>query len=143
MDVSVLYECTLQSIAGMMSFSEAVKKLTEAGVESYYCDLLRHQNVFYYSDGEAHAINYSLNTPEVPGQFDSEGLRKAISTHNEKQISYREFLNRIMSAGVQGFFVFLKGEKVIYLGRQGDEVVEPFPNPPGESYGSIYNTLDI
>jgi uncharacterized protein YbcV (DUF1398 family) len=143
MDVSILYECALQSIAGMMSFPEVVKKLNAAGVESYYADLLRHQNIYYFTTGESHVINYSLNTPPVPDTFEEDKVAAAVQTVQNNQISYREFLNRIMAAGAQGYFVFLKGEKVIYLSRKGDHHVEEFPNPPKESFGSIYNTLDI
>ena len=143
MDVSILYECALQSIAGMMSFPEVVKKLTEVGVQSYYADLLRHQNIYYFATGESHVINYSLNTPPVVEQFDEEKLAAAINTVQNNQISYREFLNRIMSAGTQGYFVFLKGEKVIYLGRNGEVHTEPILHQPRESFSSIYNNLDI
>ena len=142
MDVSILYECALQSIAGMMSFPEVVKKLNEAGVQSYYADLLRHQNVYYFTSGEAHVINYSLNSPTPAEQFDEEKVAAAVQTLQNNQISYREFLNRIMAAGTQGYFVFLKGEKVIYLGRRGELFTEPFAKPR-ESFSGIYNNLDI
>ncbi|MNJ94610.1 hypothetical protein D3C87_123120 [compost metagenome] len=143
MDVSILYECTLQSIAGMMNFPESIKKLSEAGVEAYYADLIRHQNVYYFENGESHVINYSLNTPVVAENFNKETVHQSVVLTQENQISYREFLNRVMAAGCRGYFVFLKGEKVIYLGRKGDIVTEEFPNPQGESFGSVYNTLDI
>jgi hypothetical protein len=32
-----------------------------------------------------------------------------------------------MSAGVQGYFAFLRGQRVTYLGRQGDQHTEWFP----------------
>jgi hypothetical protein len=126
----------------MMSFPEVVKKLNEAGVQSYYADLLRHQNVYYFTNGEAHVINYSLNSPPTAEQFDEQKVSTAVQTLQANQISYREFLNRIMAAGTQGYFVFLKGEKVIYLGRQGELFTEPFTKPR-ESFSSIYNNLDI
>lgn len=143
MDVSVLYECTLQSIAGMLNFPEIIKKLSEAGVEAYYTDLIRQQNVYYFESGESHVINYSLSTPPVAEGFNEEGVRSAVRLTQENQISYREFLNRVMAAGCRGYFVFLKGEKVIYMGRKGETVTESFVNPPGESLGPAYNTLDI
>jgi hypothetical protein len=32
-----------------------------------------------------------------------------------------------MNAGVQGYFAFLRGRRVTYLGRNGDQHVEWFP----------------
>jgi hypothetical protein len=37
-------------------------------------------------------------------------------------------------AGVQGYFAFLRRQRVIYLGRQGDQHVEWFPGAkPGDA----------
>jgi hypothetical protein len=33
-----------------------------------------------------------------------------------------------MEAGVQGYFVFLRGKRVTYFGRQGDQHTEWFPS---------------
>ena len=38
-----------------------------------------------------------------------------------------EFLRQIMAAGVACYSVFLKGRKVVYTGRDGDALTEPFP----------------
>ena len=37
--------------------------------------------------------------------------------HGQK---YRDFTRRAMEAGVQSYFAFLRGKRVVYLGRQGD-----------------------
>lgn len=41
-----------------------------------------------------------------------------------------------MAAGVQGYFAFLRGKRVTYIGRQGDQHTEWFPGAgpkPGQS----------
>ena len=41
--------------------------------------------------------------------------------------NYRDFTHRAMAAGVQGYYAFLRGRRVTYLGRQGDQHTEWFP----------------
>jgi uncharacterized protein YbcV (DUF1398 family) len=40
---------------------------------------------------------------------------------------YSDFTRRAMEAGVQGYFAFLRGKRVTYFGRQGDQHTEWFP----------------
>jgi uncharacterized protein YbcV (DUF1398 family) len=40
---------------------------------------------------------------------------------------YREFTRRAMPAGVQGYIAFLRGKRVTYWGRTGDQHTEWFP----------------
>ena len=40
---------------------------------------------------------------------------------------YREFTRRAMAGGVQGYFAFLRGKRVTYWGRTGDQHTEWFP----------------
>ena len=37
-----------------------------------------------------------------------------------------------MRGGVQGYFAFLRGQRVTYFGRQGDQHTEWFPGAKGE-----------
>ena len=39
----------------------------------------------------------------------------------------RDFSRRAMQAGVQGYFAFLRGKRVTYLGRDGNQHTEWFP----------------
>jgi uncharacterized protein YbcV (DUF1398 family) len=41
--------------------------------------------------------------------------------------AWRAFTQRAMEAGVQSYFAFLRGQRVTYLGRQGDLHTEWFP----------------
>ena len=54
-------------------------------------------------------------------------LRQAILDSQQNGQQFREFSQRAMRAGVQGYFAFLKGTRVTYLGRQGDQHTEWFP----------------
>ena len=38
-----------------------------------------------------------------------------------------------MKSGVQGYFAFLRGQRVVYFGRQGDLHTEWFPNAKPEN----------
>ncbi len=40
---------------------------------------------------------------------------------------YYDFSVRAMQAGVQGYFAFLRGQRVTYFGRKGDQHTEWFP----------------
>jgi hypothetical protein len=40
---------------------------------------------------------------------------------------YREFTRRAMAGGVQGYIAFLRGKRVTYWGRTGDQHTEWFP----------------
>ena len=48
--------------------------------------------------------------------------------------SYRDFTIRAMRSGVQGYYAFLRGKRVTYLGRKGDQHTEWFPGAaPGSA----------
>lgn len=40
---------------------------------------------------------------------------------------FRDFSRRAAEAGAAGYFAFLRGQRVTYFGRQGDQHVEWFP----------------
>ena len=62
----------------------------------------------------------------VATDFDGAALRQAIRDSQQKGQWYREFLQRAVRAGVQGYFTFLRGQRVTYLGRQVDHHIEWF-----------------
>ncbi len=98
-----------------------------AGVEYYHVDYIQLQVTFYGANG---AIVAPLNLdglPAVARDFDMAALRQAILDSQQKSQTYREFSQRAMRAGVQGYVVFLQGARVTYLGRQGDQHTEWFP----------------
>ena len=98
------------------------------GVESYHVDYMAMRMTFYNGAGEfvITPISYS-KLPPVSRDFDVEALRDAILDSQQNGQSYRDFTSRAMAAGVQGYLVFLRGQRVTYWGRQGDQHTEWFP----------------
>jgi len=47
--------------------------------------------------------------------------------YQQQEIGYAEFLRRIMRAGCARYLVFFCGRKAMYLGRNGESYIEPFP----------------
>jgi uncharacterized protein YbcV (DUF1398 family) len=57
MDTTVIHEVLAESQARKLVFPEVVRRLMEVGVESYFCDLARGEEIFYMTDGETHREN--------------------------------------------------------------------------------------
>jgi len=60
MGLNVMHEVLAQSQAGQLTFSEVVRSLLDAGVESYFCDLASGQETFYPRDGKTHVEKMTL-----------------------------------------------------------------------------------
>jgi uncharacterized protein YbcV (DUF1398 family) len=104
-----------------------VARLTEAGVTRYTVDLVRFERTLYGTDDETLRDEVMLDPmPVVAAHFSEPDVKAALAAVQAGQISYGEFLRRIMEAGVACYSVFVDGHKVIYSGRDGDELVEPF-----------------
>jgi uncharacterized protein YbcV (DUF1398 family) len=110
----------------------------EAGVEYYHVDYVTLRKTFYGGGGDTvvTAINYE-DLPPVAEGFDATELKANILDSQQNNQPYRDFTKRAMQAGVQGYFAFLRGQRVTYLGRQGDEHTEWFPGakPSAENRG--------
>jgi uncharacterized protein YbcV (DUF1398 family) len=65
--------------------------------------------------------------PSVAAEFDAAAVRAAIMDSQRHGQKYRDFSRRVMAAGVQGYFAFLRGKRVVYWGRSGDQHTEWFP----------------
>jgi uncharacterized protein YbcV (DUF1398 family) len=72
------------------------------------------------------AITYE-DFPTVASEFNAEALRAAILDSQQNGQPYRDFSKRAMRAGVQGYMAFLRGQRVTYWGRSGDQHTEWFP----------------
>ncbi|HUX27874.1 MAG TPA: hypothetical protein VMV39_03765 [Terracidiphilus sp.] len=127
--VAVMHECARLSEQGKISFSEVVRKLTQAGVERYHTDLCCEEHVFYMPNGETHAEPLGLLTEPIAAEFSDAGVEAAVRAIQRGEIQYMEFLRRIMQAGCVGYFVLLAGRQTQYFGRKGEMHVEKFPAP--------------
>lgn len=128
MNSKLVLEAARASLTGSLPFPDIVRKLIEAGVEYYHVDYVLLQTTFYGADAAAVVAPLSFEgLPAVEPGLDAPALRQAILDSQQKGQTYREFSHRAMRAGVHGYFAFLRGQRVTYLGRQGDQHTEWFP----------------
>jgi uncharacterized protein YbcV (DUF1398 family) len=128
MNTNIICETARKTLAGEMSFPQVVSQLLSAGVEYYQVDYVGLRKTFYSADGDAVVtpINYE-GLPPVAPEFSLEGIRADILDSQRNGQKYRDFTRRALEAGVQGYFAFLRGKRVTYFGRQGDQHTEWFP----------------
>ena len=131
--IAVFHECSAGSIAETMNFPAVVGKLMAVGAERYHCDLYRREKTYYLGDGRSHVEPEpeldatELGVAGIAHEFSEAGIAAALAAVQAKEISYLEFLRRIMSAGCVGYEVCLTGKRALYFGRAGDVYVEWFP----------------
>ena len=97
-------------------------------MEYYHVDYIGKKKTFYSADGDAVVtpIDYE-GLPTVAPDFSLEMVKADILDSQRNGQKYRDFTLRAMEAGVQGYFAFLRGKRVTYFGRQGDQHTEWFP----------------
>ena len=135
MNSEVINGVARATLAGTISFPEVVQRLIETGVDYYHVDYVAMRKTFYSSSGDTVCtpITYE-RLPLVAAELDVEALRANIADSQQRGQKYRDFTTRAMAAGVQGYTAFLRGQRVIYSGRTGDQHIEWFPGagPKGE-----------
>lgn len=123
--VSSLAKATLD---GSMPFPQIVGKLIANGVEYYHVDYATNSFTFYSAAGAAVTAPLPIEgLPLISENFDAAALKAAILDSQQHGQKFRAFCERAIRAGVQGYFAFLRGQRVTYLGRQGNQHVEWFP----------------
>ena len=128
MNSELVLQAVHATLAGSLPFPEIVRHLLGAGVEYYHVDYILLQFTFYGANADSVVAPLTFEgLPAVAKDFDAAGLRQAILDSPQKGQKYREFSQRAMQAGVQGYFALLQGKCVTYLGRQGDQHTEWFP----------------
>jgi len=136
MNTEIITKTARATLEGSISFPEVVAELLAAGVEYYHVDYLTMRKTFYGADGDTvdTPINYE-GLPRVASDFNTAALRADILDSQRNGQKCREFTRRAMHTGTQGYFAFLRGKRVTYFGRQGDQHTEWFPGAaprPGE-----------
>ena len=102
--------------------------MIEEGVEYYLVDYRALRFTFYGAAGGIVVAPLLFEgLPEVGETLDVPDLRAAVRDSQVNGQKFRDFSARAMRAGVQSYFAFLRGKRVLYLGRQGDQHVEWFP----------------
>lgn len=128
MDSRLITEAARETLAGKTPFPQIVAKLIAAGVEYYHVDYVRLSKAFYGPDADVVVTPITYESlPPVAGDFDAAALRAAILDSQLNGQAYRDFTIRAMTAGVQGYFAFLRGQRVTYWGRDGEHHTEWFP----------------
>jgi uncharacterized protein YbcV (DUF1398 family) len=129
MNNDLLTSTTEGSFNGTMNFPQVVALLMAENVESYVVDLRQNLKTFYMPYGESLAEKFEFEG-EIPAmEFSADKVIAAIRASQQGQVSYREFLVRVLDAGVTHYAVFLTGRKAVYYGRKGEAHVENFPQP--------------
>ncbi|MEA5450860.1 DUF1398 family protein [Leptolyngbya sp. CCNP1308] len=124
-DITGLAKATLD---GSMPFPEIVGKLIANGVEYYHVDYATSSFTFYSPSGAAVIAPIEFEAlPSIAEDFDVAALKAAILDSQQHGQTFRAFCERAMQAGVQGYIAYLRGQRVTYFGRQGDQHTEWFP----------------
>ena len=128
MDTKIIHETTLNVLAGTVSFPEVVGALLRAGVEYYHVDYAALRKTYYGADGAVVVtpLNYE-GLPPVAPDFVPDRLKANILDSQRHGQKFRDFTRRAMEDGVQSYTAFLRGKRVVYLGRLGDLHTEWFP----------------
>lgn len=123
----VIEQCAHESQSGLLSFAQALGRLIEVGVESYFADYRNHSTTYYLSNNEVYTIPMDIPIVEIQSEFQKEGLVSAIRGAQSNTIKYPEFVKLTISAGCMGYIVWITGRHVSYFGRRGEVHVEHFP----------------
>lgn len=129
MNKNVLDELALATQQGKMTFPEIVKGLLAEGVESYFVDFAAKRKTHYLADGTTHTVPMILDPGSISEEFRRPDLVAAIRGAQADTVRYPEFVKRSAAAGVAGYWAFLTGKSVIYLGRKGEQHIEEFLKP--------------
>lgn len=127
MDTKVIEETLRETEAGRKTFPECVKALLEVGVESYLVNFARMEKSSYGVNGETHVQKMSLAASPIADTFSNDEVIAAIRGAQRDEIRYPEFVKRAKAAGVEAYWAYLTGRRVVYLGRRGEIHVEEFP----------------
>lgn len=128
MNADAVWKMAEATLKGEMPFPEIVGNLIREGVEYYHVDYISALFSFYSASGAVVVAPLVFEgLPEVAAEFNAGELKAAILDSQQNGQKFRQFCARTMNAGVQSYFSFLQGQRVLYLGRKGDRHLEWFP----------------
>jgi uncharacterized protein YbcV (DUF1398 family) len=133
MNAELVQQMARATLAGELPFPDIIGKLLAEGVEYYRVDYVAQQMSFYSGVGSLVVAPLTFEgLPAVATDLDGAALRAAILDSQRNGQDFRQFSHRAVQAGVQGYYAFLRGQRVTYLGRQGEQHTEWFPGakPP-------------
>jgi uncharacterized protein YbcV (DUF1398 family) len=130
MNIQAIHDTLAESHAGKLIFSEVVSRMLVAGVESYFVDVPRSEDIVYLNDGTTLVEKMHLPLDPAAEEFSKPGIVAAIRTAQRDEIRYPEFMRQATAAGVVAYWAFLTGKTVIYFGRKGEFHLENFRGSP-------------
>ena len=74
----IIEECAYQSHAGLLVFPEALRRLVEVGVESYFADYREQSTTYYLSNNGALRVDMEMPPIEMPSLFNQKDIVLAI-----------------------------------------------------------------
>lgn len=128
MNTSIVLETAHQVLAGTIAFPQVVGALIQADVEYYRVDYGTRTKTYHGTDGSVMMTPLPYEgLPAIAEDFNGAALKANLLDSQQNGQKYRDFSRRALEAGVQSYTAFLRGRRVVYLGRQGDQHVEWFP----------------
>ncbi len=128
MNADRIRELAEATLDGATPFPQIMAGLVAQGVEYYHVEYAVRSFTFYGAAGAVVHAPFSFEgLPSIAVDLDAVELKAAILDSQQNGQKYRDFCRRAMHAGVQGCFAFLRGKRVTYLGRGGDQHTEWFP----------------
>jgi len=127
--IAIARDCLDGAYANTLSFPESVRRLMEAGFESYFVDYRRNTRTHYLPSGESLVLDNPHEEAAVAADFDAASIAAAIkwAQSGAADYNYADFNRRATASGCAGYFVSFCGRRVVYHGRTGDQHVEWFP----------------
>lgn len=128
MDADIVGSMAKAALDDSLPFPQIVGELIAQGVEYCHVDYAASSFTFYSAAGATVTAALPFEgLPSISSGWDATALKEAIIDSQRNGQKFLQFCNRAMAAGVQGYFAFLRGQRVTYLGRAGDRHVEWFP----------------
>ena len=134
-DFSQIQLHTIQSVftksnTGEIHFGDVIQQLIAIGIESYFVDYRCGETTYYFPNGKfiRHSFKAEITEiAEITLHFDLQKIKQAIAGAQSGQVMYPQFKELTYLAGCIGYFVWIKGKHVQYLGRLGEAHTEKLP----------------
>ena len=131
-DFSQIQLHTIQSVftksnTGEIHFGDVIQQLIAIGIESYFVDYRCGETTYYFPNGKYIRHSFKAEITEITLHFDLQKIKQAIAGAQSGQVMYPQFKELTYLAGCIGYFVWIKGKHVQYLGRLGEAHTEKLP----------------
>lgn len=118
--VKALHEIIERRSTGKTSFAEFLEELAAIGIIQYDIDVSTGQAT--YKGGGSELKTEPHVTFVISNQFNR---NKALETIANITLPFLDFLKEIANAGIITYTVNITEKKAIYMGVNGDQIVEP------------------